>query len=293
MRGRMRILLSVILAGAAVSGYGAEAEPRHLLADGFILGKVEGRLASRDSNEGSVQGWSGWFFEFASDVSDGGGSVKAGEKLELLPSATLEQMVADAAGRGGAGYQLRGRVTRYKGKNFIFPRRFAPLNPAGRQETRQHQGGPNDSGTEQESSADTAANEANDVVTIPAEVMEKLQGARSIGRTAAYDRSAVGLGRRGDYLIADRTGAFENLGEQSTGAGHKAKFVVDGLGRNLAEIRFKLLPCEALERAERAQSGRLEQLRFKIAAIATRYEGKGYLLLEKADRAYGYGNFPE
>ncbi|MHC4153489.1 MAG: hypothetical protein ACYST6_00970 [Planctomycetota bacterium] len=293
MRTRLFILVFLMLAAATLSGYGAEPEPKYLLADGFALGKVEGRLAGPDSNEGSANGWSGWFFELGSDVSDGRGSVKAGEKLELLPSATLEKMTTDATRRSGADYQLRGRVTRYKGENFIFPTGFAPLSTAGRQETPQPQSPPADAASEQQNNSQAPAKEPNDVVTIPQEVMDKLQPAKLIGRTAVEGSPASGFDAGWGYLIAERTGSFTNLGEQSTGAGRKAAFVVDGLGRNLPEARFELLPCETLERAEREQSASLEQLRFKIAAIATTYRGRGYLLLQKAGRAYGYGNFPK
>ena len=128
-----------------------QADP--LLRDGFILVGVDGTLAGPDSpaptspigpwrpgcagikSDADCQGWdrigevgAGWFFELASDVNDSSSVVKAGTKLELLPSSALEKMIADAKTHPAATYRLwDGRVTRYKGRNFIFPNYFQPL----------------------------------------------------------------------------------------------------------------------------------------------------------------------
>jgi hypothetical protein len=276
----MLISFFFMLAVAAAASRGAEAEPKYLLADGFVLRKVEGRLASPDSNEGSANGWSGWFFELGSDVSDGRGSVKAGEKLELLPSATLEKMTADATRRSGIGYQVRGRVTRYRGENFIFPTGFSPV------EVTSGQGSAPEEPSQSES---PQAKEPNDVVTIPAEVMDKLQPAERVGRTAVEGGFYAGQ----DYLIVERAGSLTDAGEKCPDPGCKAAFVADGVGRNLADARFELLPCEGLERAEEQQSAGLALPRFKIGGIGSEYQGKHYMLLHKVRRAYGHGNFPK
>ena len=295
---RMFISVLLILAVAAAVGRGVEDEPKYLLADGFVLRRVEGRLAGPDSNAVAAHRWSGWFFELGSDVSDGRGSVKAGEKLELLPSATLEKMTTDARRRSGAGYQLRGRVTRYKGENFIFPTGFAPVETTSRQapaleQTSRPQSPPADAAAEQKNNSQAPAKEPNDVVTIPQEVMDKLQPAKLIGRTAVESGPPSGLEAGRDYLIAERTGLLTDLGEQRTGAGRKAVFVADGLGRNVPKAQFELLPCETLERAEGQQSVGLDPLRFRIAGIGSEYQGKRYVLLHRIGRAYGYGNFPK
>lgn len=68
-------------------------------------------------------------------------------------------------------------------------------------------------------------------------------------------------------------------------------FVLDALGRNVRPVSLRLLPCEALELAELAQSVIPEPVRFKIAGIVTKYKGEKYLLLQKATRIYSHGNF--
>ena len=51
--------------------------------------------------------------------------IKAGTRLELLPSSALERMTADRKTRTTATYRLwNGRVTKYKGRNYIFPNFF-------------------------------------------------------------------------------------------------------------------------------------------------------------------------
>jgi hypothetical protein len=92
-----------------------------LLRDGSVLTGVDGTLVGPDSNDV-------WFFELASDVNDSSSGVKVGTRLELLPSAALEKMIADAKARSTTAYRLwDARVTRYKGRNFIFPDYFQPL----------------------------------------------------------------------------------------------------------------------------------------------------------------------
>ena len=106
---------------------GAGTARKTPLRDGFVLTGVDGKLTSTDSNDiwfqDSNEGCRRWFFEFDSDIS----VIKAGTSLELLPSSTLEKMTADVEKHSGASYKLWGRVTKYKGRNFIFPIYFLPL----------------------------------------------------------------------------------------------------------------------------------------------------------------------
>jgi hypothetical protein len=161
-----------------------------LLRDGFVLTGVDGKLAIHDSNENSRESsFDRWFFEFDSDVSDDRGLIKAGASLELLPSAVLERMIADANNdsnaspvrsktsetttipskqiSNGASYRLWGKVTRYRGKNFIFPTHFLPLAKAKKSQLRTSQKSP-----QQENRP--KINEPNDVLTIPKELIDKL-----------------------------------------------------------------------------------------------------------------------
>jgi len=279
------------------------------LRDGFVLTGVDGKLTGtdsndirfQDSNEGSQSQYIGfglpnrWFFEFDSDISDDKAVVKAGTSLELLPSSTLEKMTADVEKRAaaspvrnkspkattvpsvqtsnGASYKLWGRVTKYKGRNFIFPIYFLPLSetkrppPSTSQEPREKTG--------------PTLNDPNDALTIPKEILEKLK-TRKILRPEQLKK---GLELKQDSILADRTGFVVRQGEG------RLVFVFDALGRNVQQIILRLLPCQALESAERRQSAEADRLRFKIAGILTKYKGNHYLLLERTTRVYSHGNF--
>jgi hypothetical protein len=88
-----------------------------------------------------------------------------------------------------------------------------------------------------------------------------------------------------DSILADRS-AF--LVKNKDG---RLNFVLDSLGRDVRPVSLRLLPCEALELAEFKQAAIPVSVRFKIAGIVTKYKGEKYLLLHKATRVYGHGNF--
>ncbi len=273
------------------------------LRDGFVLTGVDGKLTStdsndirfQDSNEGPQSQYIGfglpkrWFFEFDSDISDDKAVVKAGTSLELLPSSTLEKMTADVEKHSGASYKLWGRVTKYKGRNFIFPIYFLPISetkrppPSTSQEPREKTG--------------PALNDPNDALTIPKEILEKLK-TRKILRPEQLKK---GLELKQDSILADRTGfislcvmrdAYRVKGKRQEEKGRtQYEFVFDALGRNVQQIILRLLPCQALESAEQEQSTEPDTLRFKIAGILTKYKGNHYLLLERTTRVYSHGNF--
>ena len=294
---------------------GAGTARKTLLRDGFVLTGVDGKLTSTDSNDirfqDSNEGCHRWFFEFDSDISDDKAVVKAGTSLELLPSSTLEKMTADVEERAavspvrskspkttavpsvqtsnGASYKLWGRVTKYKGRNFIFPIYFLPLSETKRppqstlQESREKTG--------------PTLNDPNDALTIPKEILEKLK-TRKILRPEQLKK---GLELKQDSILADRTGfislcvmrdAYRVKGKRQEEKGRmQYEFVFDALGRKVQQISLRLLPCQALESAEQRQSAEADRLRFKIAGILTKYKGKHYLLLERTTRVYSHGNF--
>ena len=117
------ILVFFISVIPAAPGFGAEKiRETPLLRDGFVMMGVDGNLIGPDSNDV-------WFFELSSDVNDYRTVIKAGTRLELLPSSALERMTADRKMRTTAAYRLlNSRVTKYKGRNFIFPGYFMPLS---------------------------------------------------------------------------------------------------------------------------------------------------------------------
>jgi len=271
-------LLIPLLVGvmAAVS---AGQRSRQPLRDGLTIAGVDGQLNAADSNAAER-----WFFELDSDLSDDKAVIKAGETVELLPSATLEKMTADVKGRRSRGYRIWGRVTEYRGKNFIFPVYFLPLSKAEAADAE----GPQDSNLPERSQkqaseqAASVINEANDSLEIPEEILSRL----SPKRIVSTEQLKKGLQLKADSILAGRTGLIV---EQSDG---KVAFVLDALGRNLPKISLPLLACKALEHAQRKQSAEPEPLRFKVSGIVTRYKEQSYLLLQQATRVHSHQNFP-
>lgn len=264
------ILLIVFVGTGLTDGlYGASRSPKPV-ADGFFLSGVDGKLINAGGKEDSSK----WFFELESDAVDGQGKIAAGEGVELLASRALEKIVADTKGRSVEYFRLWGRVTAYRGKNFIFPIYFLPLGRVEKSKSKISQ-------ESQQIESDLPINDPNDELTIPEEIVAKLRK-RKILRTEQLEK---GLELKQDYILADRIG-FVHSSEQ------QMSFVLDGFGRSIGQVQFKLLPCQALEQAQQKQERELEQMRLKVSGIITRYEGENYLLLQRAIPVYSYGNFP-
>ena len=306
-------LLSVV---PATLGFSAETVRETLLRDGFILRGVDGKLKPAalidKSEEVGDSGapirtdpnlnWcgSGWFFEFSTDVNDYRGRASAGTRLELLASSELEKMIADVSERSAADYRLWGWVTKYKGRNFIFPNYFFPLGKRSRPQSqtppkpRQKGRKPTEMPSVKEFQRQPAVSEPNDVLAIPQEIIEKLKAGRIVRPEKLEQKSKAKKGvvdsvkkaqLKQDSILADRT-AF--LSKQNDG---RLVFVLDAFGRNVRPVSLRLLPCEVLELAEQRQSAVPEPVRFKIAGIITKYKGENYLLLQKATRVYSHQNF--
>lgn len=266
MSKRSTILVLVFFI-SSVSVVGAGMARKHLLRDGFLLDGVDGRLIVQDSNDRLL-------FELDLDVSDGKVFVKAGSAIELLPSSALEKMAVDMKERASASYRLWGKVTKYKGENFIFATYFLPLSKVELQKSQQTQ-----------QANRQKVNEPNDVLSIPDEVVKKLAGRRII-RTEQLEK---GLELKADSILADRIGFISSCVHAKTNV--QCKFVLDAFGRNAGQISFRLLPCQVLQQVQRKQSNELEPVRFKIAGIVTKYKDRYYLLLQRARRVYTHGNF--
>jgi hypothetical protein len=258
---------AVILIFAFLScGASANAAQKTPLRDGFMLTGVDGKLSTADGK---------WFFKLDSEVSDDVGQIDAGAVVELLPSTALEKITADAQKHTEANYRLWGNVTKYKSSNFIFPIYFLPVSTAEEQNPAQRWAGG------KPSKVKIAINEPNDVLAIPEEIVGRLKNRRVLRQ----EQLKEGLQLKQDYVLTDRTAL---LNRRADGQG---EVILDAIGRNIPQISFRLLPCEALERAQYEQSIEPDPVRFKIAGILTQYKGEYYLLLQKATRAYSHENF--
>ena len=275
------ILMFFIVTALAISAPAEQTPRRYLFRDGFNLSGVDGKVTLVNSN---CQNGTGkpdrWLFELGSDVSDDRGAVKAGTSIELLPSATLEKLLADTKNGSDADCRLWGIATKYKSKNFIFPIYFLPLGKVEETQTE-----PKQQQQQEISQENVTVNDPNDALAIPDEIAKKLSAASvRTQRRISNKQLKKTLELKQDFILADRTGFIFESSQES-------QFVLDALGRNIGQFSFELLACETLERAERKQSTELEQVRFKTAGIVTQYKGRHYLLLQRARQAYSHGNF--
>jgi hypothetical protein len=279
------LMVLTLVFSMSVTAYGMESTDGPTLRDGFVLGGVDGKLISGDGNEISKSqcvseaGFAvpeRWFFKFDSNVSDEISIVEAGTAIELLPSSALERVTSEVEKNSEASTRLWGRVTEYNGRNFIFGFYFLPLSEVRLPESQEVE-------ELRQTGRRPTINEPNDVLAVPQEIIEKLASRRII-RT---EQLRKGLELKQDSILADRTGLLVRQGDG------QLEFVLDAFGRGVQRISFRLLPCEALERAWRVQSAEPEPVQFKIAGIVTRYKDNHYLLLQRAIRVYSYENFGE
>jgi len=257
------ILIMTITATPTVSVFAANA-PGELLRDDYVISGVDGSLVEGQNGE--------WLFEFDSDLSDGSVTLKVGQPVVLLKSAALEKMIEDAKQRVEARYRLWGKVTKFAGKNYVFPSYFVGLRKLDRPAES-----PN---TQTEKKAQQSINAPNDVLNIPAEIVSQLATSEVLPTVEAP--SAMPL--KQDTIFANRTGrVFEEKG--------KYLFKPDGLGQGIEKGEIELLPCQALDEAMRQVKDEPNPVRFSIAEIMTKYKDQRLLLLQKATRIYSYGNF--
>ena len=300
------LLMSFVSTTAGLSTEVTSEKP--LLRDGFVMKGVDGNLIRSDSNDV-------WFFKLTSDVNDSRTVIKAGTKLELLPSSALEKMTVDEKTRTNTAYRIwNSIVTQYKGSNFIFPGYFMPLSKTEKKPSEEPQGGPqsrkglptaepNQIKSMQPREQQLQLDEPNDILSMPEEIIKKLRARRerpTVSKQPIADSNEASAGksqpatklpvaqsfaRSTDSVYVDRTGFIVKKDDE------QFVFVPDALGRNVQNISFHLLPCAILELTELKQAAEPDKMRFKIAGIITNYKGNNYLLLDKATRAYSYGNF--
>ena len=297
------ILVFLLFTFPVASGFGAESPRENLLWDGFVLMGVNGKITptvlpgkserASDSNTPLGRGQkldsseSGWFFEFETEVNDLRAKAPAGTTLELLPSSTLEKLIADVKERSANTYRLSGWATKYKGRNFIFPIHFLPVSTRIQQQPQTNQKPKEDIQSMPEKEFEQqAVSEPNDLLAMPKEIMERLKSGRTIRPpTPRRTPQTKKIVLEQDSTLADRS-AF--LVKEKDG---QLVFILDALGRNTRPVSLRLLPCEAMELAELTQSTIPVPVRFKIAGLVTKYKGEKCLLLHRAARIYSHGNF--
>jgi hypothetical protein len=328
MDKKIKFLISFVFINAILTtlvlGAGQTSSAKRILVlpDGYMLSGVDGKLTEPDSNNTR-------FFEFKLDVADstsrtstrlGDSSLRSaspkqeapsrsriGVKLELLPSSALERMIADANASSATGYRLWARVTKYKGRNFIFPTQFLPLSEAKETSPATSQPSqPETQPTQQEVEEPNSLRDAlqHDELGIPKEILDKLKtgtGSSSMGsrQPERLIRAITGKPTQAkqNFMLVNRVGFLikqaDPAAARSAVTSGGMAFSLDSFGQSAGSIggTIRLLPCQALEVAEQKQSFAPGMIRFKIAGIVTEYKGKQFLLLHRAIRAYNHGNF--
>ncbi len=285
------LILSFVVGGAVLGAeQNAQAEqekPFPFLREGFVFDGVEGMVTRADEKKDR------WLFTPDVDVSDGRGIIKAGQPIELLPSSTLEKITADIEEpKAATAVRLWATVTRYSNrylltrsvledischedffdKNFLLAWYFIPMSaieePQSKTET-----------DESAAEAPAPAKQSQEDAIIPVDVMAMLKPKRMVNLAKLKK-----LDITGDVMLADRTGFVV-----SDQPGKVLK--MDGLGRNVEDISFRLLPCEVLQRTEGNLDASAYRQRYRVAGRVTKYKGEFYMLLQRAVRTYNHGNF--
>jgi hypothetical protein len=142
---------------------------------------------------------------------------------------------------------------------------------------------------------------ADPELAIPPEIIEKLKNPRPVRgplRKPSDRRSVEPPDRRTDRMLVNQVGVIEagdveawKRSSVEALADARFHFTPHALGWNVSPIRYELLPCSGLERVLRMQRDTLETIRFNVAGLVTEFQGRKYLLLQRATPVYNYGNF--
>jgi hypothetical protein len=257
------ISLAVIFTGRITV---AQTSKTQLIRDGWLIKSIPGTITTADANNV-------YYFQFTEDVNHPGGKIPARTKMPLLYSSTLQALVADADEHTDRTYRLWARVTKYKNNNYLFPNHFIRLL------SRQAEEETEDSGSTKPEPGLNA-----DDLEIPAQVLEIINSQRPINRIQPQSPTQQIKQTQPDYLIVNKVGFIKQENQIWI-------FSPDNIGRNVQSNSFELLPCQALEQAEKFLNSSPDSIRLRISAIATTYKNKKYLLLQRVIRQYDHGNF--
>ena len=262
------VLISPLAVASAETTEAKELKPV-ALADGFALGGIEGTF-SRD-DEDNIR------FCPAQTLIDNVGSIEKGRCIEVLTAggayAAIETLLDT---QKTARLKVWGLITEFNKDNYAYISFAVPLvgekQPPEQQETN-----------EQEQAAEEPDDSLDEPI-IPDDILSILSsGASSIDTTKilAFEELTK------DKILADKTGIFR------FDAQNRIFFVPDGLGRNIQNERYYLVNSKQLERLLPKLDNSSLVMRFNIAAIASEYDGTKYLLLQRANRSYNYGNLSQ
>jgi hypothetical protein len=243
------------------------------LREGTMLKSVDGTIRRADSNDL-------WYFDVAGDVNEPDLQIPAGTPFALLPSTTLEYLLADANDRQTPRYRLTAQATEYRGTNFLFPSYFLPLSRLR---------DANEPPTPEPSDVNVPATGAldGDGMLIPAEIAQRLRSrraARAAQRPVVKGVTGASEPRRpASRVLVDAVGFIKPWQG-------RAVFIPDAFGRNVSAFYYQLLPNRVLQQAEQQAAAWPEPMRLMVAGLVTEYRGRKYLLLQRVIRVYSHGN---
>ncbi|HAL45318.1 MAG TPA: hypothetical protein DCP47_05300 [Phycisphaerales bacterium] len=249
------ILISILLGALCL----AEESPFHKrvpVRDGFVLDGIDGQITHQDGK---------WFFSVYEQITDGRGFITS--PAEILPSSMLEKLASVVTEKNNS-FKIFGKLTTYKGQNYVYLSYFLQVVNVQVNDPNAPPPAP-------------IRRDTNETQIIPDDALALLKPTRVINLTEL--RRPAGI--ESDGILADRTGFLQVANDGS------CYFGFDAMGRNVDLLELPLLQCQVLEEIEKERKASAFPIRFKIFAIVTKYEGKNYLLLQRAARMYTHGNF--
>jgi len=220
--------------------------------DGFVLDGIDGKITSENGR---------WFFTVFEPLTDGKGVMNPQVAVAILPSSMLEKLASTVSAKN-ASFRIWGKLTTYGTENFVYLSYFLPITETN--EPPQAKDNP----------------DSNEAKIIPDDVLLLLKPKRVISLAELKKP----IGTESDGILSDRTGFVRKTKDG-------IYFGFDGMGRNIDLLQLPLLECQELDSMETQQKASAMPLRFNISSIVTRYQGKRYLLLQRATRIYSCGNF--
>jgi len=292
MRDKSRILGTALVLAMAGAGLAAQPVANKPLPEATMLNSVDGKLVRVDANDA-------WWFELTDEVKSQTFRLAAGTRFMLLPSVVLEQLIADVNDRFAPTYRLTAQVTRYQEANFLLATYFLPLS-------RFKSDKPEAADARPKIAADNLPIDPE--LAVPPEILEKLKNGRPVRgplRKPAERGQGTPPKAALGHMLVNRVGLIDVAEAQAWKRGSmeasdqrvyactqpRYRFTPYALGWNVSDVHYELLPCSALERAQQLQRGSIETVRFNVAGLVTQFQGRQYLLLQRAAPVYNYGNF--
>lgn len=275
--------------------------PTALLREGFVFNGINGTV--RKTAAGDT-----WVFTPDVTVSDTSVVLRKTESIELLPSSTLEKIVFEAEQSQKADmaislrmwgtvttYSKRGTIRKKKDdsktmielppyRNFLFPAYFVPLTEVetvrDSEKEKQIKESIIPADAREKLKSDKPEKTVDEDAIIPADIMARLKPKRRVN----LEKWRKTLQVEGDFLLIGRSGFV------SSESGYSV-FALDGLGRKIDGLSFRLLPNQALQNTQERIVNSFGRQRYKAAGIVTKYKGENYMLLQHAVRTFSNGNF--